>query len=57
MSTSTFKAWTIDEIAREYQGGKLLLGFKDQVRLKRHRHRSRVYIHRGVESESESVSC
>jgi hypothetical protein len=53
---STLKAWTRDEIAREvptssarlhtreYNWGKLLLGFGDQVRLERYMCLSRVYI-------------
>ena len=57
MSTSTLKAWTRDEIAREgsYEQhkashfrerdwGKLLLGLGSQVRLERHMRLSRVYI-------------
>ena len=41
---------------REYDGGKLLLGFKVQVRLKRHMHLSRVYIQQRAEYKSESIS-
>ena len=56
MSMSTLKAWTRDEIARRFllaaqgftlgniTGGELPLGFRDQVRLERHMHLSRVYI-------------
>ena len=65
MSTSTLKAWTRDEIARDpkheacarkYEQGKLLLGLGDQVRLKRYMHLSRVYMPKGTEPKSESVS-